>query len=47
MPIKNYYACSSHWHPAHGIGRGSSYNAYKLIAQDLGLKYRPWEERGW
>jgi len=34
-------------HPAHGIGRGSSYNCYKLIAQDFNLKYKPWEERGW
>ena len=28
-------------------GYGQSYNAYKLIAQDFGLKYKPWEERGW
>jgi len=47
MPIKNYYLASSACHRGHGIGRGSSYNAYKLIAQDFGLKYRPWEERGW
>lgn len=47
MPVKNYYLCSSAAHSAHGIGRGSSYNCYKVIAQDLGLKYRPWEERGW
>ena len=47
MPIKNYYLCSSAAHSAHGIGRGSSYACYKVIAQDLGLKYKPWEERGW
>jgi len=47
MPVKNYYLCSSAAHSAHGIGRGSSYNCYKVIAQDLGLKYKPWEERGW
>jgi phytoene dehydrogenase-like protein len=45
MPVKNYYLCSSAAHSAHGIGRGSSYNCYKAIAKDLGLKYRPWEER--
>jgi phytoene dehydrogenase-like protein len=47
MPIKNYYMCGMACHPAHGIGRGNSYNCYKLIAQDFGLKYKPWEERGW
>jgi len=47
MPIKNYYLCSSAAHSAHGIGRGSSYNCYKVIAEDYGLKYKPWEERGW
>ncbi len=47
MPLKGYYLCSSACHPAHGIGRGSSYNCYKLIAKDLGLPYKPWEERGW
>ncbi|HAR95225.1 MAG TPA: hypothetical protein DCR97_04585 [Deltaproteobacteria bacterium] len=45
MPIKNYYLCSSAAHSAHGIGRGSSYACYKVIAQDLGLKYKPWEGR--
>lgn len=47
MPVKNYYLCSSAAHSAHGIGRGSSYNCYKVIAKDLGLKYTPWVERGW
>jgi phytoene dehydrogenase-like protein len=46
MPVENYYLCSSAAHSAHGIGRGSSYNCYKVIAKDLGLSYRPWEERG-
>jgi phytoene dehydrogenase-like protein len=45
MPVKNYYLCSSAAHSAHGIGRGSSYACYKVIAQDLGLKYKPWEGR--
>lgn len=47
MPVKNYYLCSSAAHSAHGIGRGSSYACYKVIAKNLGLKYKPWEERGW
>jgi phytoene dehydrogenase-like protein len=47
MPIKNYYMAGMACHPAHGIGRGQSYNAYKLITQDFNLKYKPWEERGW
>jgi phytoene dehydrogenase-like protein len=47
LPVKNYYLCSSAAHSGHGIGRGSSYNCYKVIAEDLGLKYKPWEERGW
>ena len=46
MPVKNYYLCSSAAHSAHGIGRGSSYNCYKVIAKDLDLSYRPWEDRG-
>ncbi len=46
-PIKNYYMTGMCMHPAHGIGRGQSYNCYKLIAQDFNLKYKPWEERGW
>jgi phytoene dehydrogenase-like protein len=45
MPVKNYYLCSSAAHSAHGIGRGSSYACYKVIAQDLGLNYKPWEGR--
>jgi len=35
--IKNLYQCSSGVYGGPGIGRGSSYNCYKLIAQDLGL----------
>lgn len=44
MPMKNVYLCSSAAHSAHGIGRGSSYCCYKVIASDLGLSYKPWEE---
>lgn len=45
MPVKDYYLCSSAAHSAHGIGRGSSYNCYKVIAQDYKLTYKPWEDR--
>ncbi len=41
MPVKNYYLCSSTAHSAHGIGRGSSYNCYRVIAKDHGLAYQP------
>lgn len=46
MPVKNVYLCSSAAHSAHGIGRGSSYCCYKVIAKDLGLSYKPWQEAG-
>lgn len=35
--VKNLYMCSSGVYGGPGIGRGSSYNCYKVIAQDLGL----------
>ncbi len=44
-PVKNLYMCSSNMHSAAGIGRGSSYIAYKVIAQDRGLP-RVWEQAG-
>lgn len=36
-PVQNMYICSSNLHSAAGIARGSSYNCYQIIAQDLGL----------
>jgi len=44
-PVQNLYICSSNLHSAGGIGRGSSYNCFKVIAQDLDLP-RIWEEAG-
>jgi beta-carotene ketolase (CrtO type) len=35
--VKNLYMCSSGVYGGPGIGRGSSYNCYKVIAEDLGL----------
>jgi phytoene dehydrogenase-like protein len=44
-PIKNLYATGSAWHPL-GAGAGwQSYNCYKIIAEDFGLR-KPWEEKG-
>jgi len=36
-PVKNLYMCSSGSPGGPGIGRGSSYNCYNTIADDLGL----------
>ena len=36
--IKNLYMCSSGVPGGAGIGRGSSYNCYQVIAEDLGLR---------
>ena len=35
--VKNLYMCSSGVYGGPGIGRGSSYNCYKAIAEDHGL----------
>jgi len=45
MPIKNLYLCSASMHYGGGIGRSSSYNCFKVIADDFGLK-KIWEEKG-
>ncbi len=44
-PVQNLYICSSNLHSAGGIGRGSSYNCFKVIADDLGLE-KIWEKAG-
>ncbi len=44
-PIEGLYLCSSNLHSGAGIGRGSSYIAYKVIAEDRGLP-RIWEQAG-
>jgi hypothetical protein len=38
--IQNQTKCSQHW-PWYQP------EICKLVAQDLGLKYKPWEEHGW
>jgi len=37
-PVKNFYLCSSASHNGIGTGRGSSYNCFQVIRNDLGLK---------
>ncbi|MDA8335060.1 MAG: NAD(P)/FAD-dependent oxidoreductase [Peptococcaceae bacterium] len=44
-PVKNLYICSSNLHSGGGIGRGSSYNCFKVIATDFGLE-KIWEKEG-
>jgi phytoene dehydrogenase-like protein len=44
-PIKNLYLCSSVAHPGGGIGRGSGYICFKVIAEDYALP-KIWEEKG-
>ncbi len=44
-PVKDLYICSSNLHSGGGIGRGSSYCAYKIISEDHGLP-RFWEGKG-
>lgn len=45
-PVKNLYTCSANLHSASGIGRGSSYAAYKVIAADHSLT-KFWEDRAY
>ena len=44
-PIENIYHGSGATHFGGGIGRSGSYNCYKVIAEDLGLR-KLWEEKG-
>jgi len=44
--IKNLYLASSGQHPLGGVSAGVGYNAYKAIAEDFGLSYKPWESTG-
>lgn len=44
-PVPNLYLCSSNMHSGGGIGRGSSYAAFKTIVEDQGLP-KIWEAKG-
>ena len=44
--IENLYLCSSGQHPGGGASAAVGYNAYKVIAEDFGLSYRPWDTSG-
>jgi len=37
--LDNVYNCSSNLHSGSGIGRGSSYNCFQVMASELGLKF--------
>lgn len=47
--VKDLYLISSGQHPFGGISCGVGYAAYKVIAEDFDLEYKPWEghERGY
>jgi phytoene dehydrogenase-like protein len=41
--VDGLYLCSSGQYPIGGLSTCSGYNAYKIIAEDLDLPYKPWE----
>ncbi len=45
LPVKNLYIASAATHSGPGIGKGSSYNCFKVIAEDFGLP-KIWEQKG-
>ncbi len=45
-PVKNLYATGGSWFPGSNAGSVESYRCYKIIAKDLGLEGKPWEEPG-
>jgi phytoene dehydrogenase-like protein len=42
--LQNVYVCSCNMHSGAGIARGSSYNCFKVIAEDFGLE-KIWEKK--
>ena len=45
-PVKNLYATGGCWYPGSNSSSIESYSCYKIIATDLGLEGKPWEEPG-
>ncbi len=45
-PVKNLYATGGCWYPGANSSSIESYSCYKIIATDLGLEGKPWEEPG-
>ena len=41
--VENVYMCSSGQHPFGGLSTGVGYAAYKQVAEDFDLSYKPWE----
>jgi phytoene dehydrogenase-like protein len=42
--IEGLYLCGPYMHCFGGISGCTGYNAYKIMAEDYGLNYRPWEK---
>jgi phytoene dehydrogenase-like protein len=45
LPVQNLYLASAATHSGPGIGKGNSYNCFKVIAEDHGLP-KIWEQKG-
>jgi phytoene dehydrogenase-like protein len=43
--IDRLYMGGAYMHPAGGIAGGVGYNVYKVLVEDFGLTYKPWESR--
>jgi len=44
--VEALYLCSSGQHPVGGASAAAGYNAYKSIAEDFDLSYKPWDTTG-
>ena len=44
--VQGLYLCSSGQHPAGGASAAAGYNAYKILAGDFDLSYKPWDTTG-
>lgn len=44
--IEGLYLCGAGMHPMGGISACVGYNTYKVLSDDFGLAYKPWEKSG-
>lgn len=44
--VEGLYLCGSGMHPMGGISACVGYNVYKVLTEDFGLAYKPWEKSG-
>jgi phytoene dehydrogenase-like protein len=42
--IEGLYLCGAGMHPMGGISACVGYNVYKVLSDDFGLAYKPWEK---